>query len=319
MVAEYCRQDDLQAMPEQWRMVRCGWCGSLYLDPRPDEASLPAAYATYYTHQPEGSEPDGKRASLQVRLVNGYLNWRFRMARDPALKLGAMLALAPPLRKKLDFYGRHIPRSMCAPGTRLLDVGCGSGAFLLRAREMGIQAFGCEPDPQAVEACRSQGLHVLQGDVFDLGLDDAGPFDIVTLNHVIEHVYRPRELLERVHALLKPGGILWIGLPNPDALGLSLFSQGWKGLHPPFHLIIPRQQVLSGWVRAAGFVGARLLCRGAQSPGLWRESAQIAAREKVARGRFPSMLVRVWGDLASTISPRRGEETILVARKREPQ
>ncbi|MEI7036143.1 class I SAM-dependent methyltransferase [Fulvimonas yonginensis] len=300
-------------MQDRWRMVRCGWCRSLYLDPRPDAASLPAAYATYYTHQ--SADENERRTGVVPGLINGYLNWRFRMSRQPASRLGIWaFKLLPPLRKKLDVYGRHIPRLMCGRGTRLLDVGCGSGAFLLRAQEMGIQASGCEPDPRAVEACRSQGLDVIQGDVFAPELDSE-KFDIVTLNHVIEHVYDPLALLGRIHGRMTPGGILWVALPNPGALGLILFAQGWKGLHPPFHLLIPSQRLLISWLRETGFVDVRLVRRGCQSPGLWRESAQIAEREKLVRPRTLRVLVRILGDILSTVSTRWCEETILTARK----
>lgn len=316
-VAEYFRQDDTAAMEDCWRMVRCGECGSLYLNPRPDKDSLPAAYATYYTHQPEEHVVAGDSTTLQTRLINGYLNWRFGMSRQPAAPLGALLFLGiPPLRQKLDVYGRNIPRSMCRHETRLLDVGCGSGTFLLRAREMGIQAMGCEPDPRAVETCRAQGLDVLAGDIFASGLNETR-FDLITVNHVIEHVYEPIALLQRALHLLRPGGILWLGLPNPGALGLALFGQGWKGLHPPFHLTIPTQRLLAEWVSKAGFVDVRLLCRGAQSPGLWRESAQIAKRERVRRAGALRVLFQLGGDVLSTITPKWGEETILVARKAE--
>ena len=59
-----------------------------------------------------------------------------------------------PLRLKLDYYARHLQGTP----SRLLDVGCGNGGFLLRAREMGWKAEGCDPDPQAVQTCRNLGL-----------------------------------------------------------------------------------------------------------------------------------------------------------------
>lgn len=316
MAGEYIRRDDALAMPDAWRTVRCGGCGSMYLAERPDSESLPRAYADYYTHEAEHDElASGEARDLLSSLINGYLNKRFNMRRRPASRWGAwVFRLVPPLRMKLDVYGRHVPTALCGAETRLLDVGCGNGAFLLRAREMGIQVQGCEPDPDAAMACRQSGLDVVQGDVWDAGLPD-GAFDFITLNHVIEHVEDAPRLLDKLCVLLKPGGVLWLALPNPSALGVRLFGRGWKGFHPPFHLLIPSQMFLRCWLCRAGFVAVRSVRRGVQSPGLWRDSIRIARREGVAGSSMWITVARRVGDLLSSVTSRWGEETIVVAQR----
>lgn len=317
VVREYSRCDDMLAMPDIWRVVRCAECRSLYLASRPDAESLPLAYADYYTHNPESNElvSDTSRGALSA-LINGYLNWRFRMNRQPALAAGAWIfSFIPTLRMKLDIYGRHLPKPKCNAHTRLLDVGCGNGDFLLRAGEMGVQAWGCEPDNLAAKACQAHGLKVTQGAVFDAGFDDES-FDFITLNHVIEHLLDPHATLTKLQELLVPGGMLWLALPNPNALGVRVFGKGWKGFHPPFHLVIPSQRVLLRWLNDSGFVRPRLIRRGAQSPGMWRESAQLARREGTAPAELLMATARRFGDLLSTFSPRWSEETIVVAYKR---
>lgn len=316
--AEFVRRDDSLALPDIWHIVRCSECRSIYLSPRPDSVSLPCAYEDYYTHQAEDDAlANGATHGFVAALVNGYLNWRFHMQREPAIKAGAWLfSCLPPLAMKLNVYLRHLPRSYCRPGTRLLDVGCGNGAFLLRARGIGISVQGCEPDPLAVETCKTEGLDVIQGNAFANELDHSR-FDVITLNHVIEHVEHPMLLLQRLNSLLAPHGMLWIALPNPNALGVRLFGSGWNGLHPPFHLLIPSQSVLRAWLRDAGFCGVRFIRRGMQSPGLWRESIRIARQESVARSNLRVMFVRRTGDLLSSLTPRWGEETIIIARRAE--
>ncbi|MDE2023958.1 MAG: class I SAM-dependent methyltransferase [Gammaproteobacteria bacterium] len=288
----------------------------MYLIERPDAESLPRAYENYYTHESERDDfASGNARGLLRRLINGYLNARFRMRRRPALRTGAwVFRLLPPLRMKLDVYGRHIPRALCQGPARLLDVGCGNGAFLCRALEMGIQVQGCEPDPAAAATCRNMGLHVVAGDVWTAAYAD-GSFTYITLNHVIEHVTDPSRLLGKLLALLEPGGTLWLALPNPSALGLRLFRRGWKGLHPPFHLLIPSQRILREWLQHAGFTDVRFVRRGMQSPGLWRESVRIAEREGTTHFRVWMATVRRVGDLLSTLTPRWGEETIVMAHR----
>lgn len=314
--AEYARRDDSLAMPDVWRMARCAGCRSIYLVDKPDSESLARAYTGYYTHDSEQEDLDVKvEAGLVARLVNGYLNVRFRMGQQPALHIGMWLFKAiPPLRMKLDVYGRHVRTELCSCQTRLLDVGCGNGAFLLRARSMGIRVQGCEPDPVAAETCKQLGLDVHNGDVWTAGYP-AKAFNYITLNHVIEHVSDAPSLLEKLGELLKPGGVLWLALPNPNALGISLFESGWKGLHPPYHLQIPSQPVLRRWLQEAGLIEVRFVRRGVQSPGLWRESTEIAQREGTAPPSWRITFVRRVGDVLSTFSPRWGEETIIMARR----
>lgn len=313
---EYSRRDDMLAMPDIWRIVRCRACRSLYLAERPDMESLPRAYADYYTHATESDElASGQARGLRPSLINGYLNWRFGMHRVPATRAGALLFSAiTPLRLKLDVYGRHLPREKCNEGMRLLDVGCGNGAFLIRAREIGVRAFGCEPDPAAADACRAQGLDVTTGDLFAADFAESS-FDYITLNHVIEHVLDHDKLLKELHRLLVPGGALWLALPNPAALGIRIFEKGWNGLHPPFHLVIPRQKVLLQWLDNAGFVQAALLRRGAQSLGAWHASVRLARREGTAPSRSLEVVARLAGDLLSTLTPRWSEETVVLAWK----
>lgn len=314
VLAEFLRRDDGLVMPDVWRYVRCAVCYSIYLNPRPDADSLPRAYQQYFTHHAEPSEAEFKRSGLVAGLIGGYLNHRFNMRREPSLTLGAWLfSAAVPLRMKLDVYGRHLPKSMCGKGASLLDVGCGSGAFLERATEMGWHAEGCEPDGLAADACLEAGLKVLHGDAFDSRLDGR-QFDAVTLNHVLEHVEDPLRLLKRLRQLLKSSGTLWMALPNPNAIGLRIFGKGWKGLHPPFHLLIPRQDILRHWLSQAGFNDIDFIRRGAQSPGLWRESTSLAKREGIQRARLTIGCIRLLGDLLSTVTTRYGEETIVRAR-----
>lgn len=313
--AVYERRDDALSLPDLWRMCRCEECGSMILNPRPDAYSLPAAYDDYYTHSSSSEDWARDAPGLIPALINGYLADRFRVHRRHSNTAGALLfRLLFPLRMKLDVYGRHIPHSMCHPGTRLLDVGCGNGVFLARAAEMGLRVEGCEPDPKAVQTCREAGFQVVAGDLFSPEFNGRA-FDIITMNHVIEHVADPEAVLSRALELLRPDGVLWMALPNPAALGIRTFGRGWKGFHPPFHLVMPSQPVLRSWLTCAGYERISFIRRGLQSPGLWRDSMVISAREGTGRSALAERFFRYLGHGLSTISTRWSEETIVMARK----
>lgn len=313
----FCRRDNEVLMPDVWNYYRCAQCRSVYLDPRPDEKSLPVAYSSYYTHYNEiETLPEGKIGGLLWSLIHGYLNVRFGLRRSPATTFGFLLfKCLAPFRLKLDYYGRHLAISRFPQRGRLLDVGCGNGAFLLRAQEMGWKVVGCEPDADAVSACRRGGLGTIVRDVHDATLIP-GSFDVITMSHVIEHVDDPKALLERCHRLLRAGGMLWIATPNPQGFGFRTFQEHWIHLHPPFHLCIPSQAQLRALVFVAGFRGIRAIPRGAHARNNWAKSLAIVGQEK---GRCPSrplaMLTRYACDLFATVSGSWAEETVLIAYK----
>lgn len=311
------RRDNDGVFPEKWTMVSCSDCGSLYLDPRPDAASLPRAYSDYYTHNAANEQTSVKnRLGFVWSLVNGYLNHRFRMRRRPANRLGYLaFCLVEPLRLKLEYYGRHLSRAQFPRAGRLLDIGCGNGSFLLRAREMGWEVLGCDPDPHAAEICQSLGLNVCVGNAFSTSYDHSS-FDVVTMSHVIEHVSDPRRLLERAYSLLRPGGHIWLAWPNIHGIGFRMFGTAWFCLHVPFHLCIPSGNIASDLLRAVGFRQIRFLRRGMDIPAYWENSRRIALDERInAKGKIAVKCGRLLSNVLATFSSRWSEELILIARK----
>lgn len=310
------RSDDVALMPDTWHIHHCGGCGSLYLNPRPDADSLPAAYRDYLTHAlPEAEEVLTARTWTWAA-VRDYLHARFGLETGlPHLKGGRLLLGAfEPWRLKLDRFGRHLTRSRFRTPGRLLDIGCGAGEFLELAGRMGWSASGCDPDPNVVAMCRSRGLEVRLGDLESFS-KEAGGFDVVTMNQVIEHVIDPQSLLAGTFGLLRPGGMLWIGLPNPQSIGYRHFGAAWAGLHPPYHLCLPTKDVLRRWLADAGFTGIHFERRGAHAAANWRTSRQIARTLGLSPGHSAGRFARVACDLISVMATRYGEETVAVAWK----
>jgi len=100
-------------------------------------------------------------------------------------------------------------------GGKLLDIGTGDGRFLRAARTHGYQVTGTELSAEGASYARKDGFDIRLGQVMDIELPREN-FDIITIWHVLEHVPNPGELLHRMHALLKPGGILIVAVPNEE-------------------------------------------------------------------------------------------------------
>ena len=264
--------------PGKWALWACTMCRSAYLDPRPTPATIHRAYANYYTHQASTGKEDYAALSqlrkLRRRLVNGYTNWRYGTQALPSSPIGVLLAYSlPSIRKVLDREYRHLPKRPQAGG-HLLDVGCGNGSFLSLARTCGWSVVGLDPDPMAVVNAARQGLTVHEGGIehFD---GQAELFDVITLNHVIEHLHEPVEVLKRCYALLKPGGQLWMETPNIDSFGHARFQKNWRGLETPRHLVLFNRSSLKIMFMNAGFGGLHYLDCPSPSVGMYRASLAI--------------------------------------------
>jgi 2-polyprenyl-3-methyl-5-hydroxy-6-metoxy-1,4-benzoquinol methylase len=101
---------------------------------------------------------------------------------------------------------------------RVLDVGVGRGELLRIAKEEGWQAVGIEPSPSFAEYARKHsGAEVLCEPVEESNLPSEG-FDVVILSAVLEHLYQPDETVKRLAQALRPGGALFVDVPNEAGL-----------------------------------------------------------------------------------------------------
>lgn len=261
--------------PGSWVMWRCAGCESGFLDPRPTEASIIAAYRDYYTHA-SATERAARRC---------WFGARFHTLEGVYGRRGALLALLarriwpqPSRQARLEYAARFLPAAVTQSNT-LLDLGCGAGTFLRHAAKLGWNGFGCDFDPQAVSEAQSLGLDVRLGGAGSFS-DRAGSFDVVTVNHVIEHVHKPGDLLKDAFDLLRPGGQLYVETPNVASLGLSLYGKHWRGLEPPRHLVLFNWRSLTDELRAAGFGNIVKRPQFHVAYHLWAMSDRISAGKR---------------------------------------
>lgn len=127
-----------------------------------------------------------------------------------------------------DCRTRRLAAMMDFEGARVLDVGCGQGADLVRYLQLGAETHGVDLDSDSVRFARDYlGVEVHQGDVGTY--PETHAFDLVSLHDVIEHPLDPVELIEKCSRHVKPGGLLSIWTPNggfidrdPDRISLRV-------------------------------------------------------------------------------------------------
>lgn len=139
---------------------------------------------------------------------------------------------------------------------KLVDFGCGSGDFLVRAARY-FDVMGIELSPQAADTARKRiaADRIIQGAVTQVAETAllADTFDLVTQFGYIEHEWQPISGLRVAHRLLKPGGITILKTPNHASWNRHVRGANWCGYHIPAHCNYFTPQTLAEVLRRAGF------------------------------------------------------------------
>lgn len=117
----------------------------------------------------------------------------------------------------------------------VLDIGCNTGHLLRYLVDRGIQGIGIEPNARAVKFARDSGLDVMHG-YFEEHHDWHNVFDGVVLSHVLEHITDPVKFLLDVSKLLRPGGFIFVFVPNINSLRTRFRIATWAPLNPQDHV-----------------------------------------------------------------------------------
>lgn len=209
--------DRLHGNPGIFKVVRCRNCGLVYLNPRPRNISdyYPDDYAPYNVKQEDFFQ------KVAGNLMDAY----YSNSLNIIVKLKSLLykLIYDPVPK--EYMGK------------ILDIGCGNGIFLYGLKKYGWDVFGLDMSEQAVEFARKKfGLSNVEKGFFDDMNYPEESFDVITLNHVIEHLPDPANALLKINKLLKKNGLLIITTSNIDSFNFKLFKSKWFPLETPRHL-----------------------------------------------------------------------------------
>ena len=151
-------------------------------------------------------------------------------------------------------YGSRVRRlEAFVEGKRVLDVGCGRGELLRVFKNRGWEVEGTELSEASAQYARKIfQLPVKVGELTELAMPPEH-YDAIVLWHVLEHVTYPDALIQEIHRLLKPNGVVLISVPNFSSPEAKFTGASW------FHLDIPRHQFHFGshtllkWLQANHF------------------------------------------------------------------
>ncbi len=212
---------------QEFDVIDCEACRFSHIVPIPTERELEDVYREDYYSQVIPNHVDERREDLEW--WNGVFDAHY------------------------DFFESKLPSER----RRVLDVGSGPGYFLQKGKERGWDTLGIEPSVQALTHSRNLGLEVIDGFLDEKLALDIGHFDVVHMHEVLEHILDPEQMLQLVHGLLRPGGIVCVIVPNDynplqKALRETGDYQPWW-LAPPHHVNYFNFTSLSALVSKVGF------------------------------------------------------------------
>lgn len=224
-VTHHCRWEPHGYVPaaegnDEWPLQFCPECGLVRLGrvPNPHQAYPPGYY--------------GKREKK-------FLPFFEALSRQPPV----LLRDAERFAKNLASKEGHVPR--------VLDVGCGRGYLLARLCAAGFRCAGIDiPDSPIPSQAKEMDLKI--GDALSLPWPDQ-TFDLLVMNHVLEHLSDPWIACREAARVLRKGGLLYIGVPNFGSFQRKIFGPAWFPLEIPRHLFHFTPTTLSAVVSSADF------------------------------------------------------------------
>lgn len=189
---------------ETFQVVRCSSCGFHFTNPIPQENEI----GRYYKSEEYISHSSNNR---------GIVNKAYNVVRNITLK------------RKVKLISR------LSNGKQLLDVGAGTGHFLNSCKNADWDVQGLEPDQDAREFAKGN---------FDLHLDPISDLykikdhskDVITMWHVLEHVYNLKSDVSELVRILKLDGVLIIAVPNMSSKDAKHYQEHWAAFDVPRHL-----------------------------------------------------------------------------------
>ncbi|MCS6284990.1 MAG: class I SAM-dependent methyltransferase [Nitrospira sp.] len=157
------------------RYVECPVCGLVFQSPRPSSALVEEHYRKSYDGSYGAAESSLDRQPVFASVLAHLLEWR-------------------------------------QPPGRLLDIGCGDGAFMMLCRQAGWTCTGVELSQGALARARSKGCEVFAP--AELGQAHSGMFDVVTMINVLEAVTDPAAIIRAMADQLKPQGVIAVRVLN---------------------------------------------------------------------------------------------------------
>ncbi len=131
------------------------------------------------------------------------------------------------LNKKVSFINKEVTKKGF-----LLDIGAGTGDFLLAAKKNGWIVEGIEPNKNARNLAKEKKIILYD----QIKVVEGKKFDVITMWHVLEHIPNLEEHIKKLKNLLSPNGIIVLAVPNYKSYDAFFYKEFWAAYDVPRHL-----------------------------------------------------------------------------------
>ena len=201
--SEFLKCDDYFLSGEHFKILQCDNCSFKFTDPKPDKKTI----SSYYKSDKYISHSNSKK---------GILNNIYQIIRRYNVK------------KKYCLVNKF------SSGKSILDIGCGTGDLLKYFKNNNWNAFGIEPDVDARKIAKQKGIDVYTEE--EISNFSENQFEVITLWHVLEHVYDVQKRIDEISHILCKNGILIVALPNYRSYDAKYYGKYWAAWDVPRHL-----------------------------------------------------------------------------------
>ena len=251
-------------------VVACCSCGFKYTNPKPTEETI----GNYYQSKNYISHTSSKK---------GIFNIVYHAVRDYQLN------------KKEKLILKHNKNS---DTKNLLDFGSGTGEFLNHCQNKGWKTLGVEPEKKAADfAKKTHNINVV--DVDDFFSNHRSEYDVITMWHVLEHVYDLEKYILHLHKRLNKNGILVLGLPNCNSYDANYYKENWAAWDLPIHLYHFTKKDIKKMADKYGF-------KVIETKPLLFDSFYISMLSEQKKGK--SKLFGLWFGLVSNLKAKKHKE-----------
>lgn len=200
------------------------------------------------------------------KIISYYPSW-YHSYQRPASSVFKLLSNIN-INKRKRRYKHLIGKS-----GKILDVGCGDGE-IMEALEKGsnYDCFGIEFKKKIVQQVKNKGLKITYGTLESTKAFKNSTFDLLIMNHLIEHLQKPELTLKKAYQLLKPDGWISGETPNSRSVERILLKTKWAGYHIPRHLQIFSSDNIVKFLKNIGF--SKIVIKKSCTPGQWALSLQ---------------------------------------------
>ena len=208
--------DKLLNIEGEFTLMECNNCGVEFLNPQPSNNELKKYYNSNKYYSLKKIDKDSYKLKLKLFLYQLY----YTKNKNYFCKL---------LFSPIKFMIRS---TVIKSNIKILDIGCGAGQFLFEMKSCGLRTFGIEVG----DFDKSEDLNIRNTNLIDAKYPN-NYFDLITMNHVFEHLNNPHQILKEIRRILKVKGIFIIGVPNTKSLANKIFGKNWLAYDIPRHLL----------------------------------------------------------------------------------